>query len=69
MVSDISAWGGNLLAIDILVKPSSLDMVKNDFKNSKIDYKILIPDLQRAIEEENPPITDELEELANRQGT
>lgn len=69
MVSDISAWGGNLLAIDILVKPSSLEMVKNDFKNSNIDYKILIPDLQRAIDEENPPVTDDLEELANRQGT
>ncbi|KAJ8951569.1 hypothetical protein NQ318_020446 [Aromia moschata] len=64
--NDISTWGGNTTSIDILVKPGSLEKVATTLSNYNIRYEILIDDLQRAIDEENPPV--DTSETVDRQG-
>ncbi|CAH1276131.1 unnamed protein product [Diabrotica balteata] len=61
----ISMWGGNRTSLDFLVKPNSLDTVKDTLKSKHINYDVVIQDLQKAIDEENPP---HLEETEDRQG-
>ncbi|XP_017768607.1 PREDICTED: carboxypeptidase B-like [Nicrophorus vespilloides] len=66
---DLSMWGGNLTAIDVLVKAKSKGLVKNQLDLNGIQYEIIIDDLQKAIDDENPPVDeDEDEGLENRQG-
>ncbi|XP_066139755.1 carboxypeptidase B-like [Euwallacea fornicatus] len=55
---DITMWGGNASAIDILVKPESIEKVKNALKSQNINFDVAIEDLQTAIDEENPPIDE-----------
>ncbi|KAG5868272.1 hypothetical protein JTB14_032987 [Gonioctena quinquepunctata] len=59
---DISTWGGNTTSIDILVKPENLDKVKAILTDKNINYDVLINDLQKAIDEENPSIFDDTED-------
>ncbi|CAG9817568.1 unnamed protein product [Phaedon cochleariae] len=56
---DISTWGGNHSCVDILVKPESLEKVSNALSKGNIKYEIVIKDLQKAIDEENPPVNEE----------
>ncbi|XP_018569082.1 carboxypeptidase B-like [Anoplophora glabripennis] len=60
--NDISMWGGNTNSIDILVKPKSLGKVDTVLRRQNIQYEVLIDDLQRAIDEENPPEEHENED-------
>lgn len=62
---DIAMWGGNLTCVDFMVRSQSLDKVKKIFTESDMSYEVIINDLQRAIDEENP---SDLEELDNRKG-
>lgn len=48
-------WGGNTSSIDILVKPNSINKVDSILRGFNIQYEVLIEDLQKAIDEENPP--------------
>ncbi|KAJ8927855.1 hypothetical protein NQ314_019657 [Rhamnusium bicolor] len=52
-------WGGNATSIDILVKPDSIDKVNAILAQENIKYEVTIDDLQKAIDEENPPIVEE----------
>nr|XP_015837881.1 PREDICTED: carboxypeptidase B [Tribolium castaneum] len=52
--NEISMWGGNSTALDILVKPDAVDHVKEKLKESGISFEVVIDDLQKAIDEENP---------------
>ncbi|RZC37365.1 carboxypeptidase B-like [Asbolus verrucosus] len=61
---DISMWGGNATSMDVLVKPDSVDKVKERLTKNGIRYEVVIEDLQKAIDEENP---SEIE-LDDRQG-
>lgn len=60
-------WGGNATYIDILVKAKSVTKVAQKLKENNIHYELLITDVQKAIDEENPPIQEE-EETDDRQG-
>ncbi|XP_019868142.1 carboxypeptidase B isoform X2 [Aethina tumida] len=51
---DISMWGGNVSSLDVLVKPGSIHKVNEIFKDYNFSYKVVIDDLQKAIDEENP---------------
>ncbi|XP_060521682.1 carboxypeptidase B-like [Cylas formicarius] len=62
---DITMWGGNSSSIDILVKPNSIEKVKTALNQKSINYNIAIEDLQKAIEEENPPLEEDFD---NRNG-
>lgn len=61
-------WGGNLTYLDVLVRNQSLNAVRRQFNYNEISFDVIIDDLQKAIDEENPPITDD-DELEIRQGT
>lgn len=60
-------WGGDLMHIDVLVKNKSLDNVRNVLRNNQIKFDVIIDDIQKAIDEENPPISND-DELQIRQG-
>lgn len=59
-------WGGNSSYIDILIKAKSVQKVSQKLKENNIQYELLIFDLQKAIDEENPSILEE--ETDDRQG-
>lgn len=60
-------WSGNSTNIDILVKQGSIEKVKQKLQDNNIKFVVIIEDLQKAIDEENPPFTEE-EDLNDRQG-
>ncbi|EEB11557.1 carboxypeptidase A, putative [Pediculus humanus corporis] len=63
---EINTWMGNGTAIDILVRQNN---VYDVLKTKKLSYDVVIDDLQKAIEEENPSISqDEWSELEGRKG-
>lgn len=66
IIIDISMWGGNQTAVDILVRPDSKDTVLKSLASNTINYEVVIEDVQKAIDEENPVQEDD--ELENRQG-
>ncbi|KAF2896191.1 hypothetical protein ILUMI_09987, partial [Ignelater luminosus] len=55
----ISTWGGNITSLDILVKPQSLQSVSKALLDNNIGYEVIIQDLQKAIDEENPPLNED----------
>lgn len=59
-------WGGNLSCLDIMVNAKHIEKVSEAFARFNVDYRVVIEDLQKAIDEENPPL--ESLELDNRQG-
>ncbi|KAI4456604.1 protease family m14 carboxypeptidase ab [Holotrichia oblita] len=65
----LSTWGGNRTSIDVLISRPNLRTVQRRLDENLINYKVLIDDVQEAIDDENPPLNpEEDEELANRQG-
>nr|USU81839.1 M14 metal carboxypeptidase 8 [Antheraea pernyi] len=64
----ISTWGGNQTSIDILIKLNTLENVTRVFKRENIGYEVVIEDLQKRINEENPPLDDNEMELQDRRG-
>ncbi|KAK6629899.1 hypothetical protein RUM43_003720 [Polyplax serrata] len=61
---DINTWMGNGTAVDILIRQNS---VFDFLTQRKLVYDVVIDDLEKAIEEENPPIAeDEWSELEGR---
>ncbi|CAG9767406.1 unnamed protein product [Ceutorhynchus assimilis] len=63
---DITMWGGNVSAVDILVKRDSIGKVRSLLNNQNIRFDVAISDLQQAIEEENPTLEEE--DFDNRNG-
>lgn len=54
LFSVVSTWGGNKTSIDILISQPNLSKVQRKLTENLIDYKIILEDLQKAIDEENP---------------
>lgn len=57
----------NSTTVDILIKQGIISGAKNLLNEAKVSYKIVISDLQKAIESENPS-QEEIEQLQNRKG-
>ncbi|XP_045775011.1 carboxypeptidase B-like [Maniola jurtina] len=64
----ISTWAGNQTYIDVLVKPNAVANVTRIFARENISYEVIIDDLQRRINEENPPLDENEVELQDRRG-
>ncbi|CAK1555706.1 unnamed protein product [Leptosia nina] len=64
----IATWAGNQSYVDVLVKPQAVENVTRVFKRENIDFNIIIDDLQKRINEENPPLDDLEVELQDRRG-
>ncbi|KAL7286391.1 hypothetical protein TKK_0019344 [Trichogramma kaykai] len=66
---DLSLWSGNRSLIDVLVLPDVIPRVSRFLRQRNIDYDVVIPDLQLAINQENPVRTpEEIDELVGRNG-
>ncbi|XP_044020849.1 carboxypeptidase B-like isoform X1 [Aphidius gifuensis] len=68
---DIKFWtepSGNRTT-DIVVAPDIIDDVKDFFRQKKIEYKVLLPDLQKTIAYQNPKMSKEQrDDLVTNQG-
>lgn len=64
----ISTWAGNQTYMDILVKQTAVQNVTRVMKRENITYDIIIEDLQKRINEENPPLDENEIELQDRRG-
>ncbi|KAJ8687276.1 hypothetical protein QAD02_023070 [Eretmocerus hayati] len=64
---DLSLWRGNESAMDVLVLPDVIPKVSRFLHQRNINFDVVIPDLQQAINHENPMRTqEEIEELEGR---
>lgn len=63
----MALWSSNGTDVDVFVKKSAVDGVRQVLNENNIRYTILIDDMQRQIEQENPS-QNEIEELQNRNG-
>lgn len=64
---DVALWSSNGTEVDMFLKKSAVDGVRRVLDANNIRYSILIEDMQKQIECENPPI-EEIEALQNRNG-
>lgn len=60
-------WNTNGSFVDLFLKTSSIVGASRLLDKAKIKYSIIIDDLQRAIETENPS-TEIIQQLQNRKG-
>ncbi|XP_011310954.1 carboxypeptidase B [Fopius arisanus] len=65
---EVSKWTGNDSAVDVLVRPDMIPRVSRFLREREVKYDVIIPDLQQAIDQENPVDEEALEELAGRKG-
>ncbi|XP_015114563.1 carboxypeptidase B [Diachasma alloeum] len=65
---EVSKWTGNDSAVDVLVRPDMIPRVSRFLREREVKYDVIIPDLQQAIDQENPIDEEALEELAGRKG-
>lgn len=55
--------------VDVMVSADALEMVKSQLKNVSATFRVMIPDVEAAIKEENPVLSEEeYEELEGRKG-
>ncbi|CAG9788800.1 unnamed protein product [Diatraea saccharalis] len=64
----ISPWGSNGTVIDVLVKPNAIGNVTQILKRENIPFTVSIENLQKMIDEENPPLDENEAELQDRRG-
>lgn len=62
----IEKWFTNTMSVDMMVKKVNSEVVKHALNNGSLPFYVFIDDVQRAINEENPPVDEE--ELTGRQG-
>lgn len=65
--ADVTLWSSNGTSVDMLLKQPSLMGATRLLSGANVSYAILIDDLQRNIDEENPP-PDVIQQLQNRKG-
>lgn len=64
----MALWSiNNATEVDMFLKKSAVDGVRQVLKENNIQYTVLVEDMQRQIEQENPP-QSEIEQLQNRNG-
>lgn len=63
----MALWSINGTEVDMFLKQSAVEGVRQVLKENDIPYTVLVADMQRQIEEENPP-QSEIEQLQNRNG-
>jgi hypothetical protein len=55
--------------VDVLVKPNTVDKVKEFLERTELTFDVVTDNLQAAIDTENPTVTaEEMEELEGRKG-
>lgn len=67
-VAVAQVWYSNATVWDLLVAQENQEHLRKLLAENKLSYSVAIPDLQRAIGEENPALSDEEIELTGRKG-
>ncbi|KAL1122370.1 hypothetical protein AAG570_003775, partial [Ranatra chinensis] len=66
---DFESWGVGSNFSEYYVGKDKILEIKTKLTDKKVPFEIMIDDLQRAIDVENPPLTDEeIDELVGRKG-
>lgn len=65
---DVAVWNTNGTSVDMLLKHAELADAGRLMSDANVTYAVLIHDLQRDIEAENPPAAV-IQQLQNRKGT
>ncbi|XP_008556359.1 carboxypeptidase B isoform X2 [Microplitis demolitor] len=66
---EVVKWTGNDSTVDVLVRPDMIPRVSRFLRERQVKYDVVIPDIQQAIDQENPqPSAEEIEELEGRKG-
>ena len=63
----MALWSINGTEVDMFVKKSAVEGVRQVLKENNIPYTVLVEDMQKQSESENPP-QSEIELLQNRNG-
>ncbi|XP_033334259.2 carboxypeptidase B isoform X2 [Megalopta genalis] len=64
-----SVWLGNETAVDVMVRSEEIPRVARYLKQKDLEYNVVIEDLQKEIDEENPvPSEEEMQEMEGRFG-
>lgn len=66
-ISDVAMWNVNETSVDLFLKRSAVDGAGQALQAANVSYSILINDVQKEIETENPP-QEQIEQLQNRKG-
>ncbi|XP_059052614.1 carboxypeptidase B-like [Achroia grisella] len=66
--NQIATWGTNGTAIDVFIKSDSIQNVTRALNKENIPFEVVIEDLQKRIDEENPPLDENEAELQDRRG-
>ncbi|XP_026756204.3 carboxypeptidase B-like [Galleria mellonella] len=66
--NQIATWGTNGTAIDVFIKPDAIQNVTRVLSRENIAFEVVIEDLQKRIDEENPPLDENEVELQDRRG-
>lgn len=62
-------WASNTTSVDMFVKKDKIEEVKQSLSNASMEFRILVENVQDAIDEENPPLKmEELNEFSTRKG-
>ncbi|XP_048267587.1 carboxypeptidase B isoform X1 [Bombus terrestris] len=63
----LSLWAGNDTAVDVMVRSEEISRVSRYLGQKDLQYQVVIEDLQKAIDEENPSLSEEeMDELEGR---
>lgn len=57
----METWGANTTVHDIMVRSDKINEVSDILGSNNATFQIVIKDIQRAIQEENPEISEEHE--------
>lgn len=63
----MALWSTNGSEVDMFIKKPVVEDVRRVLEEHNINYTVLVDDMQRQIETENPP-QSEIEALQNRNG-
>lgn len=62
-------WVGNDTEVDVMVRSEEIPRLSRYLRQKDLQYNVVIEDLQRAIDEENPSLSEQqMEELEGRKG-
>lgn len=68
LLADVALWNTNGTSVDLLLRQAALSGADRLMADANVSYAVLIDDLQRNIEAENPP-AEVIHQLQNRKGT
>ncbi|KAF5296418.1 hypothetical protein FQR65_LT01405 [Abscondita terminalis] len=64
----VSNWARNGTFYDVFVKQKCVEQISQKLRENGIKYEVVSDNVQKWIDEENPPINEDIDELQDRRG-